>query len=133
MKEELIEKWRGVLVNLDIEEDERERVLQALKAMDETKAEELFSEIVESLRIPTLEESLEILEEFGEHEGTEVGELWATLLDLYHKRDYLDPESKLIPLLEAEIISQATWAKQNFELVEETEIETITYKTLREI
>jgi len=135
MNKELIEKWTKTLADLSMEEDEREIILESMKSMGETEAGEALDKLVEALRVPSLDESLKLLEEFGEYEGTEVGELWATLLDLYHRRDYLDPESKLIPLLEEEIINQATWAKQNFELVEEAETYTRTYthKILREI
>ena len=135
MSEELIEKWTKTLADLSMEEDEREIILESMKSMDETEAGEALDKLVEALRVPSLDEALKLLEEFGEYEGTEVGELWTTLLDLYHKRDYLDPESKLIPLLKEEIINQATWAKQTLELVEETETYTRTYthKILREI
>lgn len=133
MNNESVDKYRGLLVALPLDEEQMWAAFEIVKQMEEGEATEFIGRLTEALRIPNLEESIELLAEFGQYEGTELGELWDSLLTLYCRRDYLGEDSKLTPVLEAEIISQATWAKQNLELVEKTETYTKTFKTLEEI
>lgn len=60
----------------------------------------------------------ERLDEVSPYEGSEVGEYWRCLCDLWDRNDICSDEFKTA--LEKEIVSEATRTHTEFELVEDT-------------
>ena len=75
-----------------------------------------------------LEQAVELLNEFAQYEGCELGDYWNAIVNAYelcYNSCYIsDDFSKA---LKKEIIKQAKQAEQDFKLVEKTQ--TITHKT----
>ena len=65
-----------------------------------------------------IHEAIEVLSEFAEHEGTELGEAWNYLLGLNQNADYIS--SEFSQCIEETIIKEAEAAKKNFYFEKET-------------
>ena len=76
------------------------------------------------------EEAHDYLEEILPYEGTELGEIWERLIYLYDYSYGIGDELKAA--VEKEIIEQAEWAEESFELIETEVVETRKVKRLVE-
>ena len=64
-----------------------------------------------------LHDAINLIKEAIEYEGSEVGECWMCLVDLYHYNEALSTKFK--QSLQQEIIDVAKWIQDNSEVVEE--------------